>query len=136
VERIRFGPRLDVEIEAQGGAGDALVPAMMIQTLVENAVKHGVSARPGPGRIEVRATCAGEALELAVRDTGPGFGPAGADAPGAGLGLRNVRERLAAHFGPAAALRVERDEREGMTVVGISMPLRRATPAAAPEEVG
>jgi len=134
VERIRFGSRLEVFIEAQNGS-QALVPTMMIQTLVENAVKHGVSQRPGPGRIEVRVSRSDGSLRVEVRDSGPGFEAGGPPIASVGMGLRNVRERLAAHFGSAAALRVERDEEAGMTVVAIVLPFSLTAPSASEVEV-
>ena len=122
VERIRFGKRLELRVEIGEGAGETLLPAMVVQTLAENAVKHGIAPRPGPGRVEVRATRVGGTLRVEVRDSGPGFLAAGLAAPGAGLGLKNVQERLAGYFGEAGLLRVERDEEEAMTVVTLSTP--------------
>jgi sensor histidine kinase YesM len=99
---------------------------MMLQTLIENAVKHGVSQTRGPGRIDVVVRTTSDRITVEVRDTGPG-----ADAPGAGpregegFGLRSVRERLQGHFGDRASLSLTRDEAAGMTVARIVMPLVR-----------
>lgn len=126
VERARFGPRLSVGVTADEEVRSARVPAMMVQTLVENAVKHGVAANRGAGRIEVRARCDGDRLRIEVADNGPGFAREGSPDPrpdAGGYGLRNVRQRLQGHFGDQAALTVARDTAQEMTVVSIVMPL-------------
>lgn len=133
VEQARFRDALRVRIEC--GAGDlrnARIPAMVVQTLVENATRHGVGAIGTPGLVEVLASASGGTLRIEVRDNGPGF-RVGALPPGqprdGGYGLRNVRERLQGHFGDAASLTIQRDAALGMTVVGIEMP-RAAVPAS------
>jgi two-component system, LytTR family, sensor kinase len=99
---------------------------MMLQTLIENAVKHGVSQTRGPGRIDVVVRTTSDRITVEVRDTGPGD-----DAPdvqpreGEGFGLRSVRERLHGHFGDRASLSLTRDEAAGMTVARIVMPVVR-----------
>ena len=104
------------------------VPTMMVQTLVENAVKHGVAAVRGPGRIEIDARQHDDRLQVVVVDNGPGF----TDEDDAGLqkrtgqsgyGLRNVRERLHGYFGDRATLVAERDQDRRVTRVSITMPL-------------
>lgn len=124
VERARFGDRLQVELAADAASQQCLIPAMMVQTLVENAIKHGVSAVRSGGRIRISATLTGDRLHLSVADNGPGPGSGGGDAPrkGAGYGLKNVRSRLAGYFGEAASLEVIRDEASGMTVASIQLP--------------
>jgi signal transduction histidine kinase len=123
VERIRFGKRLELLVEIGEGAAAALLPTLMVQTVVENAVKHGIAPHPNPARVEVRASRTGDTLRVEVRDTGPGFAPGDpSPASGAGLGLKNVQARLAGYFGAAGSLRVERDEEAGMTVVSLSIP--------------
>lgn len=133
VEQARFGARLAHAIDIGPDVRAARVPTMMLQTLVENAVKHGVSAVRGQGRVEVRARAEGGRLRIEVADNGPGFG-AGPDADGGetvpgGFGLRNVADRLRAHFGDRAAIDHGRDGERGLTVVAITLPLE---PAAAP----
>ena len=127
VEQSRFRDGLQVRMEYDGEeVRNARIPAMVVQTLVENATRHGVGAIGTTGVVEVRATALGGTLHVEVRDNGPGF-RAGALAPGrsrnGGYGLRNVRERLQGHFGEAAALKIERDAELGMTVVSLEMPL-------------
>jgi LytS/YehU family sensor histidine kinase len=72
VEQARFGSRLSFAIDADPSLAGAQVPSMLLQTLVENAVKHGISRVRGAGRIDIRASRNGERLRLEVRDTGPG----------------------------------------------------------------
>ncbi len=131
VEQARFGEALRFEISAEAAARNARIPAMMVQTLVENAVKHGVIATAAPGLVEVRAHAAGPLLRIDVRDSGPGFDESALRAPqrpGAGYGLRNVRDRLGGYFGGAARLSIGRDSSRNMTLVTIEMPL--AAPAS------
>lgn len=134
VERARFGARLTVGLHGDDDAAAVRIPAMIVQTLVENAVKHGVARVVGPARIEIAARVEDERLVVEVADSGPGFGPgdrAGDDErpAGTGFGLGSVRRRLAGHFGEAARLDIERDERAGLTRVRVTMP--RGGPAAA-----
>lgn len=135
IERTRFGDRLEIVIRAGDGAGQARIPAMIVQTLVENAVKHGVSAIRVPGRIEVNVDVARDRLRIEVRDNGPGFEESAAGAfhqPGEGHGLRNIRERLRGYFGDAARLGISRDEAAGMTAVSVEMPLTARPVEVAP----
>src|SRR5205807_9329643 len=99
----------------------AVVPAMSVQPLVENAVRHGVEQRAGTGRVEITAQEVGGDIELRVRDDGCGIEPerlpavlAGA---GGGIGLSNVDARLRATFGERYALRIESEVGEGTTAV-------------------
>ena len=125
IERTRFGDRLEFTIRAGDEAEEVRIPAMIVQTLVENAVKHGVGAIRVPGRIEVNVRIAGDRLRIEVCDNGPGFEESSLKAlhqPGDGHGLRNIRDRLRGYFGEAACLGVRRDEAAGMTVVSAEMP--------------
>lgn len=134
VEQARFGDRLATRIEASGEARQMRIPAMIVQTLVENAVKHGAGRIRTQGVVEVNATVSASALRIAVGDNGPGFPAAATRAfpPGnGGYGLRNIRERLQAHFGEAANLTVDRDTTLGMTVVSLCLPLAVPQPAEA-----
>jgi two-component system LytT family sensor kinase len=98
IERMRFGDGLRVRFAVDPAALDALVPSFVLQPLVENSIRHGVSRMRGAGRIRVRARRAGDRLELSVRDNGPGFG-GGRQSAGTGLGLANTRARLEQHYG-------------------------------------
>jgi signal transduction histidine kinase len=126
VEQARFRDGLRVRMAWPGGLGHARIPAMIVHTLVENAVKHGAGAITSPGVVEVDVSVADGLLRITVRDNGPGFGAAAVRAlqsAGSGYGLRNVRERLQGHFGDAACLKIERGATPAMTVVTVEMPL-------------
>ena len=132
VEQARFGSRLAHAIDIAPEVRDRRVPTMMLQTLVENAVKHGVSAVRGQGRVEIRARADGDRLRIEVADNGPGFDPAargaagGGEAPAGGYGLRIVAARLGGCFGAVAALERGRDASRGLTVVAVLLPLEHA----------
>ena len=117
-------PRLDVEIGCPPDLRHAAIPPLMLISLVENAVKHGIELKKGPARIAVSATRRqmddGELLELAVADDGLGFGGA---ASGSGIGLSNIRERLKHLYGEAAALSLRANDGGGVTAA-IVLPLR------------
>jgi signal transduction histidine kinase len=101
IEEVRFPSRLRVAIEAAPGVQRACVPNLILQPLVENAIKHGVARSTGPVEIRIRAWREGDSLCLSVRDDAASR-PGGPDCPGTGVGLDNVRARLAARFGAAA----------------------------------
>ncbi|HKG91631.1 MAG TPA: histidine kinase [Gemmatimonadaceae bacterium] len=139
IQRVRFGDRLVVETEVDAEARDALVPSMIMQPLVENAIVHGVGARRGPGRIRIRARREEGALRLQVEDSGPGFAhadggggggrsaspePSAAAARRGGIGLANTRARLEQLYG-AAQHRLELGHSaDGGAQVTIRIPLR------------
>jgi len=100
IMQIRFQGRLQVALHAADDALDGLVPNLILQPLVENAIKHGVGDAADGGAISISAHVADLELVLAVEDTGPGAAGAVAE----GLGIRNTRERLAAMYGGAQSL--------------------------------
>jgi two-component system, LytTR family, sensor kinase len=106
IERVRFGDRLDAEVGAAPDALSARVPALVLQPLVENAVRHAVAPRETGGRVRVDARRAGRMLRLTVTDDGPGLPPDG-PAAGFGIGLANTRERLAQLYGADHRLALE-----------------------------
>jgi LytS/YehU family sensor histidine kinase len=118
IMQIRFQEALDVDTRVESSVLDALVPTLILQPLVENAVKHGTSKVNRPGRIEISGRRDGERLILLVRDNGPGLGGALAEE---GIGLRNTRDRLAQLYGADAAL-VLRSAEGGGTVAEVSLP--------------
>ena len=104
IEQVRCGDRLTVAVAADDEARRALVPALALQPLVENALRHGVARRPGPALVRIAARRDGAWLDVEVRDTGEG--PA-AGAVREGIGLSNTRARLAQLHGAEATLRLE-----------------------------
>jgi LytS/YehU family sensor histidine kinase len=92
----------------------------MLMTLVENAVKHGLEPQPGAVAISLSALRRDDALEIIVGDDGAGLG---SGAPGAGVGLRNLRERLGAMYGAAANFRLLRTE-AGRTEARLTLPAK------------
>ena len=95
---IRYQGQLRTSVSVEGDAQDALVPNLILQPLVENAMKHAIDRAGGHGTIEVRARRAGDDLVLTVRDTGPGDDGAAPNG-GGGVGLRLTRDRLAELYG-------------------------------------
>jgi sensor histidine kinase YesM len=116
IEKARLGDKLRFSVDVHAAGLDRPVPPMAVQSLVENAVKHGVMAR-GEGDIFVGASVGEAGLRIEVRDTGPGFDLT--EVP-AGHGLDNLVERLQALFGDSAGLRVFR--RGEQTVVELALP--------------
>jgi len=107
IEKARFGDRLTMDFEVEPDTFDAYVPALILQPLVENAIKHGVAPHTAHGHIEIRARKANGVLELSVSDNGPG--PVTADKVRVGgIGLTNIRGRLNHHFGELGRLYLDR----------------------------
>ena len=122
-ERLRFGERLQLEFAVEEQALDALMPSLLLQPLIENAVKYAVSPREDGGSIRIEGRVRAGMLELSVQDDGPGLANLEALGNGRGVGLRNTRERLAIVYGERhrfAAL----DARPGLRIE-IAMPLEK-----------
>jgi len=129
IERVRLGERLDVTIEVPPEAGKALVPNLILQPLVENALKHSIAARAEGGKVRISATRSGDTLRIAVHDDGPGL-PAGFSLDTtSGIGLRNLRERLEAFFGHNGMLTVAAHSTGG-TLAVVEIPFASAGPMA------
>jgi LytS/YehU family sensor histidine kinase len=103
IESVRFGDRLAIEIDVAPGLSEALVPNFILQPLVENAIKHGVAAARGPASLTVSATEAQGAMVLSVVNTREPGSEAG-KAAGTGIGLANIRQRLAIRYQGGATL--------------------------------
>jgi LytS/YehU family sensor histidine kinase len=99
IERNRFGDRLAVEMKIDPEALDAQVPNLVLQPLVENAIRHGISNRAAAGRIEIHATRLNGDVVLRVSDDGPGMPAGGAESLKLGVGLNNTRARLEHLYG-------------------------------------
>ncbi|MFW6078593.1 MAG: sensor histidine kinase [Gemmatimonadota bacterium] len=147
IVRLRFGERLDTRIEVEDAARDALVPVLLLQPLVENAVEHAVAERAGPAEIVVRARVvesgrsvpggerergdpAGQVLRIEVLDDGPGLVGDPSEALRAGIGLSTTAARLRHLHGDAAALSIENRAPTGVRVA-VTLPFRAAAPAQA-----
>ena len=134
LEQARFRESLHVTIDVPESTRGTVVPAMSVQPLVENAVRHGVERRAGTGRVTISAQIVGGDVELRVSDDGIGIEPerlgavlAGA---GGGIGVSNVDGRLRATFGERYALRIESDLGEGTTAVMTVPNLHGEIPAS------
>lgn len=122
IECRRFGDRLQAVFDIPDDVRRARVPALILQPLVENAIKHGLARTSAPVMITVRAARAGPGtLQLTVEDDAP---PRPGSTPGSGIGLRNVAERLAARFGSAA--RMDAGPTANGFSVTLNMPLELA----------
>lgn len=127
IQRVRFADRLTVEQEVAPETLRALVPSLILQPLVENAIIHGIAARSGPGRITIGASRNNGTLLMSVRDTGPGFRAPSASLFRNGIGLANTRERLLQLYG--AEHRIEFGAgTNGGAVVTLSIPFQDAAP--------
>jgi two-component system LytT family sensor kinase len=133
IERARFEDRLSTEVHVDPAAADALVPQLLLQPLVENAVHHGTSAE-GEGRVEIRVRRQGDQLWLEVQDWGAGSakGPDGEEGedPG-GIGLSNTRARLRHLYGEAHHLALRPSGEGHLAEVGLPFRRAAATPEAA-----
>ncbi|MBT9444132.1 MAG: histidine kinase [Hyphomonadaceae bacterium] len=121
IEQARFGDRLQLIWEVPESLENALVPSLILQPLVENAVKHAIAPAPRGGTIALRGSNSGGRLRLCVDDSGPGI--AKDTSAGVHIGLRNTRERLEAAFGGAASIAFARSPEGGLSVV-LDMPLQ------------
>ncbi|MFL6694083.1 MAG: sensor histidine kinase, partial [Ramlibacter sp.] len=119
---VRMGPRLAFDLQLPADLAQRRVPTLLLQPLVENAIKHGLEPQVQGGTLTVRAGTEGDRLLLEVCDTGVGPGVAGI--PGSGFGLLQVRERLAAVYGPDASLELTPSSPRG-TRVAIHLPADR-----------
>lgn len=122
IQRMRFGERLRYREEIAPEVRAALVPALILQPLVENAVQHGVSRRPEGATIVLRVERSGDRLDLEVEDDGPGLTP---EPSVTGIGLANTRARLAQLY-PDSHHFVLRPSPAGGTVVRVDIPFRTA----------
>jgi len=122
--QVRMEDRLRTHFDLPETLADVPVPPLLLQPLVENAIKHGLEPSVTGGRIEVRAVREGDSLTLTVRDTGVGLGQL--VTRGTSFGLQHVRERLATVYGGAASLSLDAaQDGDGGTLAIIRMPLKQ-----------
>jgi LytS/YehU family sensor histidine kinase len=123
VQRIRLGDRLHFEELIAAEALDAVVPALLLQPLVENAIRHGIEPSPNPGRVRVLAQVQQQRLLLTVEDNGAGFSSPAAGQSGAGIGLENLRARLKSLYGNQQHIEFD-SAAEGGVRVRVEIPFR------------
>ncbi len=120
IEQARFVDRLTVNVSADSTARSCIVPPLLLQPLVENAVRHGTSAIEGPGTVGVHAAVEGDELTITITDNGPGLDAVPAR-PGTGTGVSNTRDRLHHVHGRAGVLELEPNQPSGVAAV-VRMP--------------
>jgi hypothetical protein len=134
IQLVRFGHWLRIEQNVPAEVLDALVPAFILQPLVENAIEHGISLSKGPGIITLYAEKANNHLVLQVRDNGPGLVPDQLKAIGNGIGLSNTRNRLLTLYGRESTLHFHSETSKG-SCVEIRIPFH-LTPVSVAAEPG
>ncbi len=121
--KMRMEERLTVDFDVPEGLRTAAFPPMMLQSMVENAIKHGLEGKPEGGYLKVRAEVAHSKLRVTVTDNGLGFGAK--PSTGTGLGLTNIRERLKLLHGDQASLKIEPNQPTGVIAI-IEVPYQLA----------
>ncbi len=114
IQKMRFADKLQIKLDVPAEALDAQVPSLILQPLVENAVKHGIAAKTKPGLVYIGARQINGNLEVSIADDGPGLAPDWQN--GNGRGLQNTRERLAALYGESGNMQVENGVSGGVTI--------------------
>jgi signal transduction histidine kinase len=130
IERVRFQDRLTTSLEVEPGALDAPVPNLILQPIVENALRHGVAQTRGPGRVEISAKRENGSLRIRVWDNGPGLAAITRPDDGLreGVGLSNTRARLEQLYGPEHRFELENAPGGGLLVT-LEIPAAAAVPA-------
>ena len=117
IEKVRFEERLSLEVSIEETAKDALIPSLLLQPLIENAIKYGIARAEGGGHLKVSARVFAGDLLMEISDDGPGCELVNNNIPNAkGVGLRNTRERLAAIYGSEHSIKLSQTEPHGLTI--------------------
>ena len=124
IEKLRFGDRLRLRFDIEDAAYQAQVPSLILQPLIENALKYAVAPREEGGELKIEGCVRGKSLGLSVQDDGPGLPPGVEAGTGRGVGLRNTRERLAVLYSDHNCVAM-RDARPGLRIE-ITLPYERA----------
>jgi sensor histidine kinase YesM len=124
---MRFGDRLEVELDVMPSTLDCLVPRLIMQPVVENALTHGIGSRAGAGHLRITAELDEGVLTLQVEDDGPGLSSNRGELLREGVGLRNTRARLMHLYGDEASLALVDVPGGGLRVnITIPVPLRKS----------
>jgi two-component system LytT family sensor kinase len=127
IEEVRFGPRLSVCMDVDPSVSSARVPSLILQPVVENAIKHGLAPKIGPGHLHIRAGRDGRFVKLEVEDNGVGFAPQAPESARRGVGLKIIAERLKTLYSAGASLEFESAKTFGSRVT-ILIPLEADVP--------
>jgi two-component system LytT family sensor kinase len=127
IEQVRFQDRLRVQIEVDPRVESVLVPNLILQPLVENAIRHGIGRRIGPGRIDISARLISGLLEIEIMDDGPGLDEHSQLEKKQGVGLVNVRERVHYIYGDAGRLVLTNGVKGGLAAT-LSLPISEPEP--------
>lgn len=135
IEQIRFGERLSVEFRVDPAAGHLMIPSLILQPLVENAIKHGIAPKIGKSRITVGARCVDDMIRVDIDDDGVGLRHNAVSdrqlrrmTNSTGIGLHNIRERLSTLYGSAARLTITDLENAGCRAT-LTIPVNGAKDA-------
>jgi two-component sensor histidine kinase len=131
IEKARLGPRLTVHLDIDPRAMDARVPNLILQPLVENAIRHGVAPRTEPGRVEIHARKEQDILHLEVRDDGPGLASGNGNKFKEGIGLANTRQRLEQLYGGGHRFELGNGHGRGLRVA-LAIPFREVADETEP----
>ena len=133
IQRVRFSDRLSARVEIDGNARECAIPSMLLQPLVENAIRHGVEPKEGKGQVEVVVRRDGGSLTIRISDSGPGFRLGGNGRPAReGIGIANTRERLEHIYGASASLELGNGPGGGAEVI-VTLPVLPEGSAVAAE---
>lgn len=116
IQKARFGDKLQFRTDVEPAALDAVIPNLILQPSVENAILHGIAQKTAPGLVEIAARVREKQLQLEVRDDGPGFEVLPKTPGEEGIGLTNTRMRLDRHYGKDYQMVVKSDPGHGVTV--------------------
>ena len=125
IQKARFGDRLNFRTDAESPALEAVVPNLILQPVVENAILHGIAQKVQPGTVQITARVQDRRLRLQVRDDGPGFDIPHDGLLREGIGLSNTRERLERHYGADYQMVLKSEKGHGVTV-SLVLPFRTA----------
>lgn len=117
IEKVRFEERLSLQVDIEENAKSALIPSLLLQPLIENAIKYGIARAEGGGHLKISAKVFAGDLLMEVCDDGPGCELVNNNIPSAkGVGLRNTRERLAAIYGAEHSIKLSQTDPHGLTI--------------------